>query len=55
MITAKTGVGVSAAQAYREKMFTLVGERNPLEVMAQTASTMTDIVRKHSATVRPAQ
>src|SRR5271163_2502640 len=51
MITAKAGVGVSAAQAYREKMFSLVGERNPLEVMSQTASILSDIVHKHSAKV----
>jgi len=51
MTTANAGLGVSAPQAYREKMFNLVGERNPLEVMAQTASTLADIVDKHSATV----
>jgi hypothetical protein len=42
---------VSAPQAYRERMFTLVGDRDPLEVIAQTASTLVDVVRKHSATV----
>jgi hypothetical protein len=51
MSTTQAGRSVSAPQAYREKMFTLVGDRNPLEVMAQTASTLADIVRKHSATV----
>ena len=51
MSTAQTGPLVSAPQAYREKMFNLLGERNPLEVLAQTASTLADIVGKHSATV----
>jgi hypothetical protein len=51
MITAQTGPLVSAPQAYREKMFNLLGERNPLEVLAQTASTLADVVGKHSATV----
>ena len=50
MTTGKAGLWLSAPQAYREKMFTLVGERNPLEIIAQTASTLGDIVRKHSAT-----
>ena len=51
MTTAQAGLWVSAPQAYREKMFNLVGDRDPLEVIAQTASTLADIVRKHSATV----
>src|SRR6266849_9249110 len=51
MSTAQTGPLVSAPQAYREKMFNLLGERNPLEVLAQTASTLADIVGKHSAAV----
>jgi hypothetical protein len=32
-------------------MFTLVGDRNPLDVMARTAATLADIVRTHSAMV----
>ncbi len=51
MTTAKAGLGVPDPQAYREKMFTLLGDRNPLVVLAQTASTLADTVRKHSATV----
>src|SRR5258708_2950849 len=51
MTTAQAGLSVSAPQAYREKMFNLVGDRNPLEVMAQTPSTLGDIAGKHSATV----
>ena len=50
MTTANAG-RASAPEAYREKMFNLVGDRNPLEVMAQTASTLAEIVSKHSATV----
>jgi len=47
---------VSAARAYREKMFNLLGERNPLEVLAQTASTLSQIVSKNSGNgiARPA-
>lgn len=51
MTTAQAGLSVSEPQAYREKMFKLLGDRNPLEVFAQTASTLADVVRKHPATV----
>jgi hypothetical protein len=51
MSTARAGPWVSDPQAYREKLFKLLGDRNPLEVLAQTASTLADIVRKHSVTV----
>jgi len=36
---------------YRENLFRLLGDRDPLQVLAQTASTLADTVRKHSATV----
>lgn len=42
---------VSDPQVYRENLFTLLGDRNPLDVLAQTASTLADIVRKHSPAV----
>ena len=45
-----TGQTVSVPQNFREKMFALLGNRNALEVLAQTASTLADIVRMHSAT-----
>jgi hypothetical protein len=45
---AQTGPLVSA-NAYREKLFKLLGERNPFEVLAQTATTLAEIVGKHSA------
>jgi hypothetical protein len=51
MTTAQAGLQVSDPQAYREKMFKLLGDRDPLEVMSQTGSTLADIVRKHPATV----
>jgi hypothetical protein len=51
MTTAQTGLSVSAPQAYREKIFKMLGERDPLEVMAQTASKLAEIVREHSPSV----
>jgi hypothetical protein len=51
MTTAQTGLSVSAPQAYREKIFKLLGERDPLEVMARTATKLAEIVREHSASV----
>jgi len=51
MTAAQTTPLVSAGQAYRDKMFNLLGDKNPLAVMAQTASTLADIVAKHSAAV----
>lgn len=48
MTTAQTGLLVSA-NAYREKLFKLLGDRNPFEVLAQTATTLAEIVGKHSA------
>ena len=50
MTTAQTGPLVSA-QAYRDKMFNLLGDRNPLDVLAQTETTLTDIVDKHPASL----
>jgi hypothetical protein len=51
MTTAQTGFSISAAQSYREKIFKALGDRDPLQVMAQTASRLGDIVREHSAVV----
>ena len=51
MTTAQAGLWVSAPQAYREKMFNLVADRDPLEVLAQTASTLANIVSKHSVAI----
>ena len=37
--------------AYRDNLFNLLGDQNPLEVLAQTASRLANIVCAHSATV----
>ena len=39
------------AHAYRENLFRLLGDRDPLEVLAQTAPALGEIVRTHSAKV----
>ena len=49
MSTTHSGIRVSGPQAYQEKMFNLVGDGNPLEILAKTASTLGDIVGRHSA------
>src|SRR5580658_448781 len=51
MTTAQSGLSMSASQAYREKMFSLLADRDPLEVLAQTPFTLADIVAKHSAAI----
>jgi hypothetical protein len=51
MTTKQAGLSVSDPEAYRGNLFKLLGDRNPLEVLAQTASTLADVVRKRSATV----
>jgi len=51
LTTAQAGLSISDPEAYRDNLFKLLGDRNPLEVLAQTASTLADLVRKHSATV----
>ena len=51
MTMAQPGLSVSDPHAYRENLFRLLGERDPLQVLAQTASTLADTVRRHSATV----
>src|SRR5712671_3849023 len=51
MTNAQAAASISASQAYREKMFNLLANRDPLEVLAQTASALADIVGKHSAAV----
>lgn len=49
MTMAQTKPIVSAPQPYREKMFSLLGDRSPLEVIAQTPNRLTEIVEEHSA------
>lgn len=51
MTTPTSGLEISAPQAYREKLFKLLGDRDPLAVMTQTASELDNIVRRHPAEV----
>ena len=51
MTTAQTKSVVSAPDPYRQKMFSLLDDRGPLEVMAQTPDKLTEIVQGHSAAV----
>ena len=51
MSSAQSGLWVSAPQGYRAKMFSLLAGREPLAVLGQTASTLADIVARHSAAV----
>jgi len=51
MTTTQVGRAVFDPQAYRENLFRLLGERNPLEVLAETASKLAEIVHQHSAAV----
>jgi len=51
MSTTQAGMAESASEAYRARLFTLVGHRDPLEVMAHTASALTQIVRSQPAEV----
>jgi hypothetical protein len=51
MSTTHSGIRASGPEEYREKMFNLVGDRSPLEILAQTPSTLRDIVGRHSATL----
>ena len=58
MTTGQPGPSVFDAKAYRNNLFRLLGDRDPLEVLAQTALLLADIVRAHSVTVlraRPAE
>lgn len=41
----------AAGAAYREKMYNLLGDQDPLEVLAQTASKLSNIVSKHSPAI----
>jgi hypothetical protein len=49
MSTTENNPTVSAAHDYRERMFRLLGERDPLDVISQTATKLADIVNNHSA------
>jgi len=45
------GLWVPAPEGYREKLFSLLAGRDPMEVLGQTASTLADIVAGHPAEV----
>ena len=49
MSTAQVGVAAADPQDYRENLFRLLGERNPLEVLGETASKLAEIVQQRSA------
>ena len=51
MTSAHSGPSVSAPEAYREKLFNLLAERDPIEVMGQTASILAVIVAGHATEV----
>jgi len=51
MTVGQAGLWVSDPQAYRERLFHLLADRNPLEVLAQTAPTLADIAQRHSSAV----
>ena len=58
MTTVQPGLSVFDAKAYLNNLFRLLGDRDPLEVLAQTALALADVVRVHSVTVlraRPAE
>jgi DinB superfamily len=38
-------------QAYRDRLFALVGDRDPLDVLAETGSELGDVIRTHTARV----
>jgi len=58
MTTAQPGQSAFDAQVYRNNLFRLLGDRDPLEVLAQTPLALAGVVRAHSVTVlraRPAE
>src|SRR5262249_3595837 len=51
MSITQSGLEMSNLQAYRNKLFSFVGNRDPLEVLGQTASGIEEVVRKHPVDV----
>ena len=49
MAVAEPGLWVTDPEAYRRKMDGLLGGRDPVEVMSETADVLAGIVREHSA------
>ena len=46
--TPTTGLWITDPQAYRQKLFDLLGDRDPMEVMSETANSLTRIVEKQT-------
>jgi DinB superfamily len=47
----QTGPSLSASEAYRQKMFALVSNQEPLSVLSETVSKLADIVARYPAAV----
>ena len=45
----KTGLEVTDPEAYRQKSFKLLGDRDPIEVLGETPDVLAGIVGRHSA------
>jgi hypothetical protein len=55
MTSPQPGVSISAAEAYRERLFNLLADWDPVEVLGQTASALADIVARHPVEVLRSQ
>jgi len=51
MRTTESGSSSSPVDAYRQKMFKLLGDRHPFEIMAATPLKLADIVKRNPETV----
>src|SRR5215831_15147655 len=47
----QTGPSLSASDVYRQKMFVLLGDQDPLAVLSETGSKLSDIVAGHSTAI----
>lgn len=47
MSPSSPGIWVTDPDAYRKKMMTLVGDRDPIDILSQTADTLTGIVKEN--------
>ena len=48
MTTATTGAWITDPNAYRRRLAELLGDRDPMTVMSETADTLADIVARHA-------
>jgi hypothetical protein len=51
MSTTLSSGRASGSEGFYDKLFNLAGDRDPLKTLAQTASTLEDIVSRHSAAI----